>query len=126
MEDKGGKEEGAGDMDTLKEPRVERGPSRRLADEGPLPVAKGVELKLLEGGGDGHSKLTGDIPLPGERDEEPRPKGQSEGTVLLPSLLPEPLRDCVAFGDAEDRPHRLLVELESLLDDRSILGDVGG
>jgi hypothetical protein len=124
LEDKGGEEEGASDMDALKEPRVERGPSCRLADKGPLPVTKGEELELLKRRGNRHPEMPRELPLPGDRDEETRPKTQGEGPIL-PCLLPASLRDGVALGDAEDRPHRLLVELESLLNDGSILGDVG-
>ena len=125
LEDEGGEEEGAGYMHAFKEARVERGPSCCLTNEGPLLVAKGVELQILKGWGDGHPQVPDYLPLPGDRYEETRPKGQSEGPILLPSLLPAPLRDGVALGDAEDRPHRLLVEPESFLDDRSVLGDVG-
>jgi hypothetical protein len=123
LEDKGGKEEGTGNMDTLEEARMERGPGCCLANKGSLLVTKREELKLLIRRGDGHSEVPRDIPVPGDRDEETCPKGQSEGTV--PSLLPAPLRNGVALWDVEDCPHRLLVELESLLNDGSILGDVG-
>jgi hypothetical protein len=46
LEDKGGEEEGAGDVDTLKEARVKRGPSCCFAEKGPRLVAKGGDLHL--------------------------------------------------------------------------------
>ena len=71
LEDEGGEEEGAGYMHAFKEARVERGPSCCLTNEGPLLVAKGVELQILKGWGDGHPQVPDYLPLPrrGERGE---------------------------------------------------------
>jgi hypothetical protein len=70
LEDKGGEKEGAGDVDTLKEARVERGPRRCLANQSPLLMAKGLDLQVREGGGNWHPQVPSRLPLPGDRDEK--------------------------------------------------------
>jgi hypothetical protein len=54
LENEGGEEEGAGNMDAFKEARVEGGPGCCFAEEGSWLVAEGGDLHLLVRRGDRH------------------------------------------------------------------------
>lgn len=119
MEDESGKEEGACNMNTLRDTRVDELPFRSLPKESPRLVPKGKLLHFLLTGRDNYPQVPDLLPFPDDRDIE-RAEREGRGGRLRKVRR----GNRTAFRNTKSHPCPILQILVPLSDDAAVDGEV--